>query len=117
MFKVYEKYIPVEELNKVCLTYLDAVNIYDKAFNPNAFVTTITYKEAAKKAIEGTNLDPVWVDTFEYWMRHLWNESVDWATNLANQLTESELQKIHADEKQLMLLVSILSRICQRNHN
>ena len=79
MFMVYEKYVPATELREVCRTYLDATDIYDGTFNPNTPVELITHGEAAKKAIEGTNLDSVWVDTFEYWMDQLWDDSIEWA--------------------------------------
>jgi hypothetical protein len=76
---VYEKYVPATELREVCKTYLDATDIYDKAFNPNAYVRLITTEEAAVKAVEGTDLDHVWINTFEYWMDQLWNDSIEWA--------------------------------------
>ena len=79
MFMVYEKYVPATELREVCKTYLHATDIYDGTFNPNTPVELITHEEAAKKAIEGTNLDSVWVDTFEYWMDQLWDDSIEWA--------------------------------------
>jgi len=79
MFMVYEKYVPATELRKVCRAYLDATNIYDKAFNPNVCAGLMTTKEAAIKAVEGTDLDHVWIDTFEYWMDQLWDDSIEWA--------------------------------------